>query len=107
MVSWVTIMRCAVPYATGSAAACSNETRSGMRSNWCSATRHFSASPPCSISPMRPCLRLTGFTSTRSPRSQPVTPGPTSRMSPAMSSPTIIGIGTLMPGMPRTVKTSW
>jgi hypothetical protein len=48
-----------------------------------------------------------GSTSTRSPFFQPVTPGPTSAISPATSKPMIAGIGTLMPGMPRRVKTSW
>ncbi len=46
-------------------------------------------------------------TNTRSPADQPSTPGPTSTISPATSRPMIIGSGTLMPGMPWHVKTSW
>ena len=63
--------------------------------------------PPSSISPIRPFFLLSGLTSTRSPAFQPVTPGPTSAISPAMSRPMTTGSGTLMPGMPRTVNTSW
>jgi len=50
---------------------------------------------------------LSGLTSTRSPAFQADTPLPTSAISPAMSSPITTGNGTLMPGMPRMVKTSW
>ena len=62
--------------------------------------------PPSSISPIKPFFLLSGLTRTRSPTFQPVTPGPISEISPAMSSPTTTGSGTLMPGMPRTVNTS-
>src|SRR4029077_6603617 len=62
---------------------------------------------PSSISPISPFFRLSGLTSTRSPTFQPATPCPTSAISPAMSSPITTGSGTLMPGMPRTVNTSW
>ena len=50
---------------------------------------------------------LTGLTSTRSPAFHFATPGPTSAISPAMSRPMMTGSGTLMPGMPLTVNTSW
>src|SRR5207302_1754848 len=50
--------------------------------------------PPSIISPIRPFFLLTGLTSTRSPTFQPVTPAPTSEISPAMSSPITTGSGT-------------
>ena len=77
-----------------------------MATSWSAATRQYSAMPPSSISPIRPFFLLTGLTSTRSPAFQPVTPAPTSAISPAMSRPMTTGSGTLMPGMPRMVKTS-
>ena len=73
-------------------------------------TRQYSAVPPRTISPISPFSGVTGssgLTSTSSPTRQPSTPGPISAISPAMSSPMIIGIGTLMPGMPSQVNTSW
>ena len=63
--------------------------------------------PPSSISPIRPFFLFSGLTSTRSPAFHFATPGPTSEISPAMSRPGITGSGTLMPGMPLTVNTSW
>src|SRR5438874_2176130 len=102
-VPWVMSMRCAVPYATGSAAAASKLTPAGMAMSWSAATQQYSAMPPSSISPMRPFALLSGLTSTRSPTFQPLTPFPTSAISPAMSRPITTGSGTLMPGMPRTV----
>ena len=50
---------------------------------------------------------MTGLTRTRSPAFQPLTAAPTSAISPAMSRPMTTGSGTLMPGMPATVNTSW
>jgi hypothetical protein len=43
----------------------------------------------------------------RSPTAQPPTSAPSAVMTPAKSIPMMRGIGILMPGMPRRVKTSW
>ncbi|CFP63720.1 Uncharacterised protein [Bordetella pertussis] len=78
-----------------------------MRISWCSRALHSSARPPCTVSPIRPpSARLIGSTSTRSPAFQPCTPGPTSTISPATSSPMMTGKSSLMPGIPRRVNTS-
>src|SRR6476620_364889 len=107
IVLWVTNMRWAVPYATGNEAASSNATNSGMRISCSASTRQYCAMPPSIISPINPFFLFRGLTRTRSSLFQPVTPGPTSEISPAMSRPITTGSGTLIPGMPRTVTKSW
>ncbi|CFP57284.1 Uncharacterised protein [Bordetella pertussis] len=52
-------------------------------------------------------LRSEGSTSTRSPTFQSLTSAPTSTTSPAKSRPMMMGMGTVMPGMPLRVNTSW
>src|SRR5260370_460315 len=47
-----------------------------MRTSWWARSRQYSASPPCTVSPVRPpSTRLIGSPRTRSPRLHPLTLG--------------------------------